>query len=137
MGKIYNFFLDPIGNQNYEADVAEIQATLKKIGVDIKINKAADGYRSLVLELDESKIKKVTEHQTRNAGRKKKEETKKIENIPSSMFIEQFEELGATKLADKYNVNRRTIYRYLEKALAEKDHKDNRNDINNKKSEQK
>ena len=30
MGKIYNFFLDPIGNQNYEADVAEIQATLKK-----------------------------------------------------------------------------------------------------------
>ena len=53
------------------------------------------------------------------------------------MFIEQFEELGATKLADKYNVNRRTIYRYLEKALAEKDHKDNRNDINNKKSEQK
>ena len=73
MGKIYNFFLDPIGNQNYEADVAEIQATLKKIGVDIKINKAADGYRSLVLELDESKIKKVTEHQTRNAGRKKKE----------------------------------------------------------------
>lgn len=137
MGKIYNFFLDPIGNQNYEADVAEIQATLKKIGVDIKINKAADGYRSLVLELDESKIKKVTEHQTRNAGRKKKEETKKIENIPSSMFIEQFEELGATKLADKYNVNRRTIYRYLEKSLAEKDHKDNRNDINNKKSEQK
>lgn len=137
MGKIYNFFLDPIGNQNYEADVAEIQATLKKIGVDIKINKAADGYRSLVLELDESKIKKVTEHQTRNAGRKKKEETKKIENIPSSMFIEQFEELGATKLADKYNVNRRTIYRYLEKALAEKDHKDNRNDINNKKNEQK
>ena len=137
MGKIYNFFLDPIGNQNYEADVAEIQATLKKIGVDIKINKAADGYRSLVLELDESKIKKVTEHQTRNAGRKKKEETKKIENIPSSMFIEQFEELGATKLADKYNVNRRTKYRYLEKALAEKDHKDNRNDINNKKSEQK
>jgi len=137
MGKIYNFFLDPIGNQNYEADVAEIQETLKKIGVDIKINKAADGYRSLVLELDESKIKKVTEHQTRNAGRKKKEETKKIENIPSSMFIEQFEELGATKLADKYNVNRRTIYRYLEKALAEKDHKDNRNDINNKKSEQK
>lgn len=137
MGKIYNFFLDPIGNQNYEADVAEIQATLKKIGVDIKINKAADGYRSLVLELDESKIKKVTEHQTRNAGRKKKEETKKIENIPSSMFVEQFEELGATKLADKYNVNRRTIYRYLEKALAEKDHKDNRNDINNKKSEQK
>lgn len=89
------------------------------------------------MELDESKIKKVTEHQTRNAGRKKKEETKKIENIPSSMFIEQFEELGATKLADKYNVNRRTIYRYLEKALAEKDHKDNRNDINNKKSEQK
>lgn len=137
MGKIYNFFLDPIGNQNYEADVAEIQATLKKIGVDIKINKAADGYRSLVLELDESKIKKVTEHQTRNAGRKKKEETKKIENIPSSMFIEQFEELGATKLADKYNVNRRTIYRYLEKALAEKDHKDNRNDINKKKNEQK
>lgn len=137
MGKIYNFFLDPIGNQNYEADVAEIQATLKKIGVDIKINKAADGYRSLVLELDESKIKKVTEHQTRNAGRKKKEETKKIENIPSIMFIEQFEELGATKLADKYNVNRRTIYRYLEKALAEKDHKDNRKDINNKKNEQK
>ena len=74
MGKIYNFFLDPIGNQNYEADVAEIQATLKKIGVGIKIDKAANGYKSLVLELDESKIKTVTEHQTRNAGRKKKKE---------------------------------------------------------------
>lgn len=135
MGKIYNFFLDPIGNQNYEADVAEIQATLKKIGVGIKIDKAANGYKSLVLELDESKIKNVTEHQTRNAGRKKKKETEELEKIPGIEFIDKFEKLGATKLADEYKVNRRTIYRYLDKALAEITLKDNISDSKNNKNE--
>lgn len=135
MGKIYNFFLDPVGSQNYELDVAEIQGMLKKIGVNIKIDKAANGYRSLVLELDESKIKKVTEHQTRNAGRKKKEETKKIESIPASMFVDMFDEFGATKLAEEYNVNRRTIYRYLDKALAETTPKGNINNSKNDKRE--
>ena len=135
MGKIYNFFLDPIGNQNYEADVAEIQATLKKIGVGIKIDKAANGYKSLVLELDESKIKNVTEHQSRNAGRKKKKETEELEKIPGIEFIDKFEKLGATKLADEYKVNRRTIYRYLDKALAEITLKDNISDSKNNKNE--
>ena len=135
MGKIYNFFLDPIGNQNYEADVAEIQATLKKIGVGIKIDKAANGYKSLVLDLDESKIKNVTEHQTRNAGRKKKKETEELEKIPGIEFIDKFEKLGATKLADEYKVNRRTIYRYLDKALAEITLKDNISDSKNNKNE--
>ena len=135
MGKIYNFFLDPIGNQNYEADVAEIQATLKKIGVGIKIDKAANGYKSLVLELDESKNNNVTEHQTRNAGRKKKKETEELEKIPGIEFIDKFEKLGATKLADEYKVNRRTIYRYLDKALAEITLKDNISDSKNNKNE--
>jgi len=135
MGKIYNFFLDPVGSQNYELDVAEIQGTLKKIGVGIKIDKAANGYKSLVLELDESKIKNVTEHQTRNAGRKKKKETEELEKIPGIEFIDKFEKLGATKLADEYKVNRRTIYRYLDKALAEITLKDNISDSKNNKNE--
>lgn len=135
MDKIYNFFLDPVGNKNCEGDVAEIQGILKKIGVNIKIDKAANGYRSLVLEIDESKIKNVTEHQTRNAGRKKKKETEELEKIPGIEFIDKFEKLGATKLADEYKVNRRTIYRYLDKALAEITLKDNISDSKNNKNE--
>lgn len=135
MNKIYNFFLDPVGNKNCKLYVSEIQETLKKIGVDIKIGELENGYKSLVLELDESKIKNVTEHQTRNAGRKKKKETEELEKIPGIEFIDKFEKLGATKLADEYKVNRRTIYRYLDKALAEITLKDNISDSKNNKNE--
>lgn len=36
--------------------------------------------------------------------------------MPLEEFTEKFNRLGATKLAKEYDVNRRTIYRYLNNA---------------------
>ena len=86
------------------------------------------------MELDESKLKC---HRTSNeeCRKQKEKETEELEKIPGIEFIDKFEKLGATKLADEYKVNRRTIYRYLDKALAEITLKDNISDSKNNKNE--
>ena len=72
MKKIYNFFLDPVGNQNCKSQAKEIEEILKKIGVVTQINISKNGYKTLVIEVDEDRIKQVTEQNSRNAGKKER-----------------------------------------------------------------
>ena len=55
-------------------------------------------------------------YSVRPSERKKGYGTKILESMPLEEFTEKFNRLGATKLAKEYDVNRRTIYRYLNNA---------------------
>ena len=57
MGKLYNFFLDPVGNQNCESEACELCEILQKVGVTTKIDIGDDGYRTLVVEVNENRFK--------------------------------------------------------------------------------
>lgn len=130
MKKIYNFFLDPVGNQNCKTHAKEIKEILKKIGVVTQINISKNGYKTLVIEVDEDRIKQVTEQNSRNAGRKKKEfsttekkerEKNDITEVTALDFLIEVEANGMDKTAEKYGVSKRTVYRYIKMAKDELD----------------
>lgn len=130
MKKIYNFFLDPVGNQNCKSQASELREILQKVGVTTKINISNDGYRTLVIEIDEDRIRQVTEQNSRNAGRKKKEfsavekkerEKNDITEVTALDFLIEVEENGMDKTAKKYGVSKRTVYRYIKMAKDELD----------------
>lgn len=112
----YKFFLENCNKDKFENNIENLNDLLKKLGVNFQLKKEIDGYNTLNIDVDGYRVKQVTEHQTRNAGRKKKDGTKILESMPLEEFTEKFNRLGATKLAKEYDVNRRTIYRYLNNA---------------------
>lgn len=118
MGKIYNFFLDPVGNQNCESEASELQKILQKVGVTTKINIGDNGYRTLVIEVDENRLKQVTDQNSRNAGRKRKID--KLGDMSAQEFIDKFTELGAKGITEEYGLERSTTYKYLKMAKAAK-----------------
>lgn len=112
----HKFFLENCNKDKFENNIENLNDLLKKLGVNFQLKKEIDGYNTLNIDVDGYRVKQVTEHQTRNAGRKKKDGTKILESMPLEEFTEKFNRLGATKLAKEYDVNRRTIYRYLNNA---------------------
>lgn len=118
MGKLYNFFLDPVGNQNCESEANELCEILQKVGVTTKIDVGDDGYRTLVIEVDEYRFKQVTDQNNRNAGRKRKID--KLGDMEAQKFIDKFKELGVKGITEEYGLERSTAYKYLKMAKAAK-----------------
>ena len=118
MGKLYNFFLDPVGNQNCKSQANELNEILQKVGVTTKIDIGDDGYRTLVIEINENRFKQVIDQNNRNAGRKRKID--KLGDMSAQEFIDKFTELGVKGITEKYGLERSTTYKYLKMAKAAK-----------------
>lgn len=117
--EIINFFLDEQIDDKKKKRIKELSKTLKKVGVEMQIYESESGMQMLAVEVDLMKTNTVIEQHSRNAGRKKK--AQRLGCITPQEFLQKVEENGVDRVAEEYDISRRTVYRRIKLAKEEEE----------------